>query len=62
MTELKEQAHRFYQVLDSQDWTELVLCVSPALEVQLGSSPPVGYAAWEGMLKSFLSVSRTAIM
>jgi predicted ester cyclase len=55
MTELREQARRLYQTLDSQDWAALASLVSPALEVQLGSSPPIGYAAWEGMLKSFFT-------
>jgi predicted ester cyclase len=53
MTDLKEQAHRFYELLDSQNWTELMGLVSPAFVAQVGSLPPMSFSEWRIGLQMF---------
>lgn len=53
MTSVKGEARRFYAVLDSQDWSALAKLVSPNVVSQLGSSPPIGFAEWQELLRGF---------
>ena len=46
MTNLKEQARRFYEVLDKQDWEGLTRLVSPTFVAQVGSLPPMSFSEW----------------
>jgi predicted ester cyclase len=50
---VREQAQRFYAVLDAQDWGELATLVAPDLRAQLGSAAPVDFAAWQQRLREF---------
>ena len=45
-----------YATIDRRDWTTLEALVSPRVVVEVGSAPPVGWAAWVGQLREFARV------
>ena len=53
MTDLKEQARRFYELLDTQDWAGLTRLVSPTFVAQVGSLPPMSFPVWRAGLQMF---------
>lgn len=53
MTNVKEQARRFYDAIDRQAWAEQSTLVSPAFAAQIGSAGPVPLSKWQDLLRSF---------
>jgi predicted ester cyclase len=53
LTDLKEQARRFYASLDGQDWEETMSLAAPGFTAQVGSLPPMSFTDWRRGLEMF---------